>query len=469
MVMLLLGLLYTSAVVASGGTISGKVSSNGRGISGVVVSDGYSVVKTSSNGKFSMNISPDARFVFVSCPAGYEVPTLNSVPQFYKKVEHPNHKSYDFELTKLAKSDARYRLIVWADPQVKRPSDLVQLRDAAEDLKKLIASDTTNQYIAVGCGDIVFDRLNLFKEHNDAVSKVGIPFYQTIGNHDLDYGQRSNDLSKQSFEDVYGPRYYSFNRGKIHYVVLDNVFNLGHSFYYIGYLEEQQMRWLEKDLAFVPQGSSVVVSLHIPTAVDSADVESFSFENITNSQSNNCALYSLLKGYRAHIISGHMHNTINVNISKDLVERIHSSVCGSWWYGKVAQDGTPNGYGVATIVGDSITWQFKAIGYPIGYQLRCYNVGENKEQPNFITANVWNWNSSWKVYWYEDGIKMGEMEQYKGYDVETLRSYENIDNHVPKWVKPVSTSHLFRAKPINSNAKVTVEAIDEYGNRFWSR
>jgi len=111
-VMLLLGLLYTSAVVASGGTISGKVSSNGRGISGVVVSDGYSVVKTSSNGKFSMNISPDARFVFVSCPAGYEVPTLNSVPQFYKKVEHSNHKSYDFELTKLAKSDARYRLIV---------------------------------------------------------------------------------------------------------------------------------------------------------------------------------------------------------------------------------------------------------------------------------------------------------------------------------------------------------------------
>jgi hypothetical protein len=34
---------------------------------------------------------------------------------------------------------------------------------------------------------------------------------------------------------------------------------------YVGYLTENQLHWLEQDLASVPKGSTVVVSLHIPT------------------------------------------------------------------------------------------------------------------------------------------------------------------------------------------------------------
>ncbi|WP_307836728.1 calcineurin-like phosphoesterase C-terminal domain-containing protein [Bacteroides thetaiotaomicron] len=30
-----------------------------------------------------------------------------------------------------------------------------------------------------------------------------------------------------------------------------------------------------------------------------------------------------------------------------------------------------------------------------------------------MIANVWNWDDLWKVEWYENGQRMGEMQKYK--------------------------------------------------------
>lgn len=454
---------------AKSSKIGGVVISDGKGVANVVVTDGYTLVKTDMAGRYSLEINQSAKFIYITSPAGYEVAVKNSVPHFFVRIDSLKNESADFILEKSRLGDINHNMIFWADPQVKKASDVEKLKDAAQDLKSFVEHNKSIPHIAIGCGDIVFDRLNLFKDHNDVVGTVGIPFYEAVGNHDMDYNHRSNDGSKKSFEEVYGPNYYSFNKGKVHYVVLDNVFYLGRDFYYIGYLEEKQLAWLKQDLSFVPKGSTVVLTLHVPTALDSSDIAKFNFDNINKSQANKEALYELLDGYNAHIVSGHMHNTYNVEVRKNIREHIHSSVCGSWWYGNVAQDGTPKGYGVFEVRGDSLTWYFKSIGYDKSYQLRYYPLGSNKELPNFVTANVWNWSSKWKVYWYEDDVKMGEMERYTGLDPETLSSYSNASNAVPKWVKPVATGHLFKATPKSKTSNIKIEAIDEFGRSFWSR
>ena len=70
---------------------------------------------------------------------------------------------------------------------------------------------------------------------------------------------------KTTLKQYFGPDYYSFNRGKVHYVILDDVFCVGRGSAAIVYLPEEQLRWLEQDLSRIKPGGTVVVSFHIPT------------------------------------------------------------------------------------------------------------------------------------------------------------------------------------------------------------
>ena len=276
------------------------------------------------------------------------------------------------------------------------------------------------------------------------------------------YNDRSNEGASSVYESHFGPEYYSFNRGEIHYVVLNDVFYIGRDYFYIGYLSEKQLSWLEKDLSFVEKGKTVVVTMHIPSVLNNQDLQQFSYSNISESLTNKNALYNILKPYKAHIISGHMHLSNNMVISPQLFEHNISSVCGAWWQGCFAEDGTPKGYEVFKVNGDTLSWQFKSIGKPIDYQFRGYPVGDNPEQPGFITVNVWNWDPEWKVYWYENGQRMGEMEAYSGFDPETVKAYADKEKNAYEWIQAVSTNHLFRAKPKVVSAKIKIEVVDRF-------
>jgi len=75
----------------------------------------------------------------------------------------------------------------------------------------------------------------------DAIAETEIPFFYVIGNHDLDLNVRSNEHARTTYKSYYGPTYYSFNRGNVHYVVLDDIFFIAKSYLYVGYLTEQQL------------------------------------------------------------------------------------------------------------------------------------------------------------------------------------------------------------------------------------
>jgi len=62
------------------------------------------------------------------------------------------------------------------------------------------------------------------------------------------------------WENVWGPRYYSFNRGNVHYIALDNVANDLSSVSF----SDEQVKWLQQDLSYVPKDKMIVISYHIP-------------------------------------------------------------------------------------------------------------------------------------------------------------------------------------------------------------
>ena len=293
-----------------------------------------------------------------------------------------------------------------------------------------------------------------------------MPFYQAMGNHDMKYYGRSNETATVTYEKHFGPAYYSFNKGKIHYVVLNDVFYIGRDYFYIGYLPEQQLAWLEKDLSFVPHGSTVVLTFHIPSALDEKDIKTFDYASISGSMTNKKALYEILKPYTAHLISGHLHFSSNILISSTLFEHTMSSVCGAWWQGGLAEDGTPKGYGVFEADGDRISWYFKSIGKTKDFQLRAYPVGANPEQVGYITANVWNWDPEWKVFWYENGQRMGEMEAYTGLDPDAIKAFSDKSNLAYKWIQARKNSHMFRTKSKSDSAKIMVEVNDRFGKVY---
>ncbi len=445
----------------------GTVSCEGKGIAGVAVTDGFSVCVTNKNGKYRLQANPETRFVYISSPAGYTVPVKNSVPQFFQSVpELENKAKIDFYLTKLPNDDTRHGFVVWADPQVKNNHEAMQAKEVANDLSTLLTQYGDIPFHGLGCGDIVGDNPALFDSIKKLLSPIGIPFYQSMGNHDMHYNGRSNYLASDMYERHFGPAYYSFNRGEIHYVVLNDVFYIGRDYFYIGYLPEEQLAWLEKDLSLVPKGSTVVVALHIPTALGERDLKQFSYSNISRSVANKQALYKILQPFNTHIVSGHMHVSNNLFVSPQLFEHNVSSVCGAWWQGDYAEDGTPKGYAVFEADGSELKWYFKSSGYNRDYQFRAYPIGDNPEQLDYLTVNVWNWDPEWKVYWYEDGQRMGEMEAYSGLDPETTKAYSNKEKLAYKWISSRETSHLFRARPKSVTAKITVKVIDRFGTVY---
>jgi hypothetical protein len=337
-------------------TLKGRVQQNGNGIARVAVTDGTNITLTDKAGNYSLLSNKTAEFVYISVPAGYAFPHQKGIAQFYKKIDAKQGIfNNDFKLEKLETDDRKHTFVVWADPQMISKKDAETLiTQSAPDLRDLVKSYPADSlFHGIGCGDLVWDHFELIEDFKHAVDISGIPFFNLIGNHDMDIDARTDDYSAQTFKANYGPTYYSYNRGNIHYVALDDVFFIGTAKKYIGYLTENQLQWLEQDLANVKHGSTVVVSLHIPTNTGSQRRNKLVEEEIGGVVSNREQLYKILAPYKVHIMSGHTH--MNEKWERDnMMEHVHGTVCGAWWTGPICTDGTPEGYAVYEVTGDDI-------------------------------------------------------------------------------------------------------------------
>ncbi|WP_373493430.1 calcineurin-like phosphoesterase C-terminal domain-containing protein, partial [Aquiflexum sp.] len=444
--------------------VKGQVRSGGKGILGVSVSDGKRVYQTDSKGRFGF--LTDRPFVFLSYPSGYQFDLLeNGSVNFFRKLDFTQKTNQLlFDLKPVKNPDEKHHFLIIADPQVQtgEEADLF-IKESCSDLLETKKRLEDPNLFGIGCGDLVFDNFDLFAKYNEGILSTGIPFFQVLGNHDINLDARSNHTSQEPFISQYGPPYYSFNRGETHYVVLCDVFSMGNRQYY-GYLDEVQLSWLKEDLANIPKEKPLVVFLHIPSfshVVEYNPGRDVNKESVVNRE----ALNQILDGYQVHLISGHVHWNENTVIG-NVFEHNTGAISGAWWSGEICYDGTPKGYGIYHSDKGDFSWKYKSIGKSINSQIRTYPKGAHPDFPDSCCINIWNWDLDWKVFWYENGIKAGEPRREITTDPMAMEIYAPDKPKKHPWISPQKNAHMFFFEPNDPSAVIKIEVIDRFGNIY---
>ncbi|HEY4613243.1 MAG TPA: calcineurin-like phosphoesterase family protein [Bacteroidota bacterium] len=450
--------------------VRGAVKAGGRGIPTVAVSDGVAVVQTKNDGTYNFVSDSRQPFVFVSLPSGYMIPTNpTGTALFYKPLagDGAGEATVDFALDPLPLSDNKHAFLQMADPQTLDAADVARFHaETVPDVQATVKKMSDTPLFGVGCGDLMYDHLEFFPEYEKAVMRMGVPCFQVVGNHDVEVDQRTDEGSIRTFSRYFGPTYYSFNRGEVHYVVLDDIFWFGG---YIGYIDQQQLDWLRADLALVEKGRTVVAFIHIPSYCLEFNREGGRQPDLRSAVTNRELLYRLLEPYKSYIISGHMHES---EYLKDGGAEVHvtGAVCGAWWTGPICDDGTPNGYSIYEMNGSELSWQYKSTGLDIDHQMRLYAPKSELNPTDELIANVWTADSLWKVILYENGMKKGALERRNGKDPLSVKLHSG--DAMPQkhnWVEPAATDHLFYAKLSPGTKDIIVEATDRWGRVYRER
>src|SRR5690606_18353267 len=209
-------------------------------------------------------------------------------------------------------------------------------------------------------GDLVGDNLDLHPPYIEALSEVGLPFYNVIGNHDLNFDVTDDKLSDETFELNFGPANYSFNYGNAHFIILDDVLypHPLHGRGYWGGFRKDQLDFVENNLKFVPKDKLIVLAFHIPLLHHNENV----FRNADRQR-----LFDLLKEYSNTLsLSAHTHLQRHNFYGKEdgwHQEKPHHEynvgpTSGDWYSGELdslgipystMRDGTPKGYAFLNI------------------------------------------------------------------------------------------------------------------------
>ena len=436
----------------------------GRGIARAGVSDGLQVVSTAADGSFELIADRARPFVQLTPPAGFEIPKQPAGTfRLFQPIQPDSRgeQAVRFELQPVRGGDERHTFLVLADTQTQDRTEMDRLHaETVPDVQATVRGLGDVPLFGVADGDIMYDDLTLYGEYERAVRAMGIPFAQVVGNHDLDLKSDRDEASTATFERHFGPTYYSFDRGAVHYVVLDDIFYYGGG--YLGYLPDEQLTWLRQDLARVEAGRTVVVFLHIPLHSQMYVRHNRQRPEISNTVTNREALVRLLEPYHARVISGHTHETDH-RMEGKVREHNLGTVCGAWWTGDICYDGTPNGYGIFEVNGEQFRWRYKATGQPAEHQLRVYPRGSDPQAPEEFVANVWSWDPDWTVTWSVNGEPRGLMSRRRGLDPWSVAQHAGEDKPAKRaWVDPVTSDHLFYA-PAPAEGQVMVEARDPWG------
>ncbi|MDP7277931.1 MAG: calcineurin-like phosphoesterase family protein [Planctomycetaceae bacterium] len=406
---------FATGVVFHDSNGNRKFDAKEKPLAGVRVSNGREIVKTDKGGRYRLPVDDDT-ILFVIKSRGWRTPfSDHMLPQFYYihkphgspdlryagvKPTGPLPDSIDFPLYPQREPDT-FKALMFGDPQ---PRDQKEIDYVTHDvLEELIGTDAS---LGVTLGDIMFNDLTLFGSQSRAIALLGIPWYNVIGNHDINTDARSRRHVNETFERVFGPSYYSFDYGTVHFLVVDDVDWLESketgNWTYRGGLGKRQMEFIRNDLAMIPENQLVVLMMHIPLI----DVE------------DRQELYRLIEKRPFCLsISGHTHHHEHRFITGKDGWRgpephhhiINVTVCGSWWSGApdergiphtTMSDGAPNGYSILTFDGHKYTVDFKAARRPVDYQMNILApeaVTADKAGQADVYVNVFNGSEKSKV------------------------------------------------------------------------
>jgi len=451
----------------------GKVLCGTEGVAGVVVTDGTNFTVTNDTGAYTMPYSSTATHFYISSPAGYTVPVVNSVPMFWVKLRGTSDKhKINFNLIKLNQSDTKHYFVAVGDPQVRNSTELNKLRPILTYMTQEIKALGQENVPLLVAGDLVFNYPGMHGLSKQYFSAVNQPVYCAIGNHDHVFSKSetanvSHDKTADSvFINNYGPTCYSFNKGMVHYIVLDNIyFEGGPDAEYTTNFTQAQLNWVKKDLSYVTKDKALVLTFHAP----------IKYRYSSTIIGNSASLVALLSGYaNIQIICGHTHTNSVVTDYSGLTEHIVGAACGGFWGGPVCLDGSELGYKVFEVDGTSFKWTYRSYVNP-NTQFSAFKP-ENRdpvlEPANELLVNVWDWDPDWSVTYSEDGgmtYKVMTRISGKAYD-PIAWSYFGTEKSpgVPSrlWINASKTDHLFQCVPSTGIIKITVKVVSRFGNVY---
>ena len=506
----------------AGTTVYGIVSSAGVGVENVVVSDGAEVTVTNEKGIYQLKSAKKWGYVFISVPSGYEVPSVGVLPQFHRALKNSADvvERADFKLEKVDGQDS-YKIFMLGDMHLaNRTGDLGQFAQFTSDLTDYMTRHKGEKMYALTLGDMTWDlywysNSYYFPQYLNTVNSQikNLQIFHTMGNHDNDFQTRSDYDAAVKYVDQICPTYYSFNIGKVHYVVMDDIdcssYDGTESRNYVKSLSAEQLDWLAKDLSHVAKTTPVVVAM--PAQAFYPTTSGF---KIDHDQVNTLRLFDILDGYTVRFVTGHTHKLFNVTPDAPIVdghnfrEYNSGSVCASWWWSgnltpgiHIGTDGTPGGYGIWDVTGTDFQCLYKSTGWPEEYQFRSYDLNNvhfsmadvplmpsdisasvknaymqyvnayPQNNDNEVLINIWNWNSDWTLSVVDENRKTLPYTEVWAYDplhiaALSVKRFNNAGlKSTPSFITDKFT-HFFKVKADDADTDLVITVKDEFGNEW---
>ena len=506
----------------AGTTVYGIVSSAGVGVENVVVSDGAEVTVTNEKGIYQLKSAKKWGYVFISVPSGYEVPSVGVLPQFHRALKNSADvvERADFKLEKVDGQDS-YKIFMLGDMHLaNRTGDLGQFAQFTSDLTDYMTRHKGEKMYALTLGDMTWDlywysNSYYFPQYLNTINSQikNLQIFHTMGNHDNDFQTRSDYDAAVKYVDQICPTYYSFNIGKVHYVVMDDIdcssYDGTESRNYVKSLSAEQLDWLAKDLSHVAKTTPVVVAMHAQVFYPTT-----SGFKIDHDQVNTLRLFDILDGYTVRFVTGHTHKLFNVTPDAPIVdghnfrEYNSGSVCASWWWSgnltpgiHIGTDGTPGGYGIWDVTGTDFQCLYKSTGWPEEYQFRSYDLTNvhfsmadvplmpsdisasvknaymqyvnayPQNNDNEVLINIWNWNSDWTLSVVDENRKTLPYTEVWAYDplhiaALSVKRFNNAGlKSTPSFITDKFT-HFFKVKADDADTDLVITVKDEFGNEW---
>ena len=531
---------FTSALKAKpakGANLYGTVECNGTPLAGVAVSDGYQIVLTDKKGQYSICSEKRNGNIFITIPRGYEAFTEGSdvVPQFWANTSSDKNEVERHDFALKAVNNDRHVITAVADIHIANhhndlsnfrdiflPSlnaELEQYRQAGIPIYTLCLGDSSHE---IYWYDYLYDIGSFRKTLADV--NYPTPLFNTMGNHDNDGAVAQSPTvdfdATEKYRKAFGPTYYSFNIGKVHYIMLDNIHyinapggkiakGIAGSRNYSYDISPEQIAWLKQDLELVVDKSTpIVIGVHAPI---------FRYNNgrdgkinIALSSPSDKQLTELLRPFSTvHVLSGHSHRNRVTICSSDttqpelanITEHNIVSVAGSLWYSSgfggpmLGSLGEPAGCKIFNIDDNNFEWYFKATQFPATEQFRCFDMnavrdyfassGETRvfydhfpdrtdfakwKDENSVMIHVWDWCDGWKIEVTENGKplevvrrKTENPQMIVGLDIPNTLWLQKFD---AKNNKCKHHPHMFHAVASAPDTTLEVTVTDCFGNVY---
>ena len=511
-------------------TLYGVVKCNGKPVPRVRVTDGQSIVLTNRRGEYSIASDKKYGLVYITTPAGYDVPLENGIfPKFWQRttLEARERECHDFELVK---SDQKEFSIIYCtdihlcnDPKRRDLEMFRQLQMPA--VEKVVEKHKGHPIYTISLGDTTWDRwwyetqfgLDELKQYLRQ-NKYPTPFYAVMGNHDNDaatpHSATTDFDAARPFREKMGPTFFSFDKGSVHFVMLDNIVyknemkpgakmqkNVAGSRNYDCYVDDAQLEWLRNDLQHVKKQTPIVVCMHAPLRNLDGNLRPVMGHKGPNGQK----LIDILKGFdRVEIYSGHHHANVSIRYEEapNIHENVVSAVCGELWKslyhskGNFCMDGTDAGFYVCTYNGKNLVKEFCSqqsdvpfAVYDMNVVKQYYRNGKHAKQldhmlslqpkqTNYLEESLENYVYI-NLFFTDEGTELSVTENGRELDVEkvahsdprasvylhsyTLKNKKRKDATVER---RSAVGHMYRVKTSDASSVVTVSVKTKYGKEY---